>query len=74
MEKNTRNNWPFVVWMLLFPLLISVDSYFSHSRAEDLSLNVKFLTSFMILFIWFFVGYLLFEPLYKPFRTREKED
>lgn len=61
-----ERNWPFVAWMLLWPLGNSGGDYLDYlangSVVKHYSENVLATTAFFILLIWIVVGALLYEP------------
>lgn len=43
----------FVIWMLGWPLVITIDQYLNHCEVSDT-------TAFFIILIWFSVGFLVY--------------
>ncbi|MBF4991059.1 hypothetical protein [Methylophilus sp. QUAN] len=58
-------NLPFVLWMLLFPLVISIGSYFDFlsngSVISHASEKAELTNGLFIFVVWIFVGYLTYE-------------
>lgn len=58
-------NLPFVLWMLLFPLVISIGSYFDFlsngSVVNHGSEKAELTNGLFIFVVWIFVGYLTYE-------------
>jgi hypothetical protein len=52
----------FVLWMILFPLSVTICEYIDSIRKDktEYSESTKNYSAFFILFIWFYVGYLLY--------------
>jgi len=55
-------NIAFVIWMLGFPSVAALDKYLNHlSRAPNVTDDVAFLSSAVVLAMWAGVAWLLYE-------------
>lgn len=54
-------NLSFVFWMLGFPLVCSIGKYLTRAEYHEYSVEVRGVSSLIVLAIWFFVGKLLYE-------------
>jgi hypothetical protein len=55
-------NLVFVIWMLGFPLVLSIDAYVDlYLLQSTYTLTVSGIASAIRICIWFYIGYILFE-------------
>lgn len=54
-------NFTFMLWVLLWPLICSIESYFIHLEGETYSDTVELITSVIYLCVWIKIGKLLYK-------------
>lgn len=54
-------NFSFVIWMIFFPISISIGNYLAHLEGVKYSESTEVISAIVMLVIWIGVGYLVYE-------------